>query len=170
MAGRAVLSEEKNYIFKIMMVFFIKRNVLSHSPSPCQVMRFGKMCFGFWALIFCLIFREVFMGNYISQMHLIKREISMFMQEDYGKGDTNLFFFYKTWLKMLMQRINSPCSGQQRKYCSLLFFLMEQKNCFFLPTSILYGHHRPWQILDNKVSRRMDNRRQSLLTIVCELF
>lgn len=55
----AELSEEKLKLSKIIMVFFIKKNILSHSPSPGQVMRFGKMCFGSWALIFRLIFGEV---------------------------------------------------------------------------------------------------------------
>lgn len=40
---------------EIIMVFFIKKNILSHSPSPGQVMRFGKMFFGSGPLIFFFI-------------------------------------------------------------------------------------------------------------------
>lgn len=148
MAGRAELSEEKIVFSKIMMVFFIKRNVLSRSPSPCQVMRFGK-CVLALELWFSVWYLESFYGKlYFTNTFDQERNLNVH-EEDYGKGNTVIyFFFYKTWLKMLMWIINSPYSGQQRKYCSLLFSWWNKKTASFsqLQHSVVIMDHEKFLI------------------------
>lgn len=136
--------QRKKFIFsKIMMVFFIKRNVLSHSASSCQVTRFGKMCFGSWALIFCLIFGE-FLWEIIFHKCIWSKEKSKCSCKKFMERGTQFFF-----KQNLAENANNKLSLQWRtkKVLQSAFFLMEQKSYFLLPTSTLYGHHGPWQNL-----------------------
>lgn len=162
--------QRKKFIFsKIVMVFSIKRNILSHSPSPGQVMRFGKMCFGSWALIFCLIFGE-FLWETIYFTNAFGQERNLIVHaRGLWKGEQKIFF-----LQNLAEKAdaNNKLSLQWAtdKVLQSAVFLMEEKNCFLLPTSALYGPHGSWQVLDEEVSRRMGNNRQRLLTVIYEVF